>query len=830
MKMRSMKLSALTAVILGSAVMVTSATAQTKGIYHDGWIDLNKNGQKDVYEDASKPIDVRVSDLIARMNVNEKTMQLVTLYGYKRVLKDAMPTEAWDEELWKDGLANIDEQHNGIGGGKEFLWPASEHTEAINETQRWFVENTRLGIPVDFTNEGIRGICHAYATNFPSQLAVGATWDRDLVRRIGEITGYEGHALGYTHVYSPILDVPRDQRWGRVVETYSESPYLVSELGVAQAKGLRKSDIGVTAKHFAVYSTPNGGRDGHSRTDPHVAPREMEMIHLYPFEKVMKEVKLQGVMSSYNDWDGVAVSGSSPFLQTLLRDSLGFDGYVVSDSDAVVFMKSKHKVAKDYKEAVRQYIAAGGNVRTTFNHPKKFVNPLRELIQEGALSMDVIDSRVADVLKVKFDMGLFDQPYRDGSKADALVANPAHKKVSLEAARKSIVLLKNEDSLLPLKAEKLSNILITGPNAEETAISRSRYGPKKGEVVSVLDGIRHHVKENFGDKVQVTYERGSHHYDGDAWPRNEVLDTDLSDEQLKRIERAVQAAEKSDVVIAVVGDNEGMVGESRSRTSLNLPPSQKELLKALHKTGKPVVVVLLSGRPVSINWADAHMPAIMEAWFGGEFMGTAVADVLFGDYNPGGKLAFTFPRTVGQIPMNFPNKPGAFGGQGKPKDPNGTGNSRIVTPLYPFGYGLSYTSFDYNKFEVKQSDKSATGEITVKVKVKNTGKVAGDEIVQLYVRDRISTVTTYEKMLRGFERVHLKPGQSKTITFKLKPEDDFWLIDQRRHRIVEPGDFEIMVGASSQDIKAKKRISIEGETLDLGPSFYLQMEKGVLSQ
>lgn len=782
-------------------------------------LDLNKNGQRDPYEDPAQPIDRRIEDLLARMTVEEKTCQLATLYGWRRVLQDPLPTPAWKQEIWKDGLANIDEHINGNRyQGRD--WPPSVHVETVNAVQRWFIEETRLGVPVDFTNEGIRGLAHTRATCFPSQLGMGATWDRELVREAGRITGAEGWALGYSQIYSPIMDVARDPRWGRTVECYSESPYLVAELAIQQAGGLRESGIGVSPKHFAVYSIPNGGRDGVSRTDPHVAPREMEMIHLWPWERLLREVDLTGVMSSYNDWDGEPVSGSASFLLEILRGRMGFTGYVVSDSDAVEFLAHKHRVEPDYQGAVRRFIESGGNVRTTFTPPDVFVTPLRQAIADGKLPMSVIDDRVRDVLRVKFKLGLFDRPFRDAAAADTAIATDASRAQALRAARECIVLLKNADGMLPLDRTALRRILVAGPNAAEETICRSRYGPQHGEVISVLEGIRAAA----GDGIEVVYREGSSHFDA-GWPYNEVMDSEPSDAELAKIRAAVEAARGCDVVVAVLGDSEAMVGESRSRTSLDLPPVQHRLVRALHAAGKPVVVVLLSGRPSSINWIDAHCPAVLEGWFGGEFMGQAVAEALFGDLNPGGKLPVTFPRTVGQIPLNFPHKPSAFADQGKGMDPNGAGQSRLISPLYAFGYGLSYTAFTYGDLKIEPAAVRADQPVQVSLTVRNTGERAGEEVVQLYVGDTVSSVTTYDAVLRGFERVHLAPGETTAISFTLRPARDLWLIDRSRRRVVEPGLFEVKVGSSSEDIRLAGSFDVTGEAFVVGDSFWRLFEK-----
>ena len=360
--------------ILGSFLIASSLFAEpTDTIYHENWIDRNKNGKQDPYENPELPVEERVADLIARMNLEEKTCQMGTIYGYKRVLKDPAPTPEWKERVWKDGIGNIDEHANGVRFADENVEHVN-HVNLLNSIQRWFIEETRLGIPVDFTNEGIRGVCHNNASNFPTQIGVGATWDRDLVRRIGAITAIEGKALGYSNIYSPILDVVRDPRWGRTIECYGESPYHVGEIGLQQCLGLQENGVASTLKHFATYSTPNGGRDGKARTDPQIPFRDMHQILMDPFEKVITEANPKGVMSSYNTYDGVPVTGSAYFLTHLLRDTYGFKGYVVSDSGAVTRIEEQHKVAATWKDAIVEAVHAGLNVRTNFQNTEKSVS------------------------------------------------------------------------------------------------------------------------------------------------------------------------------------------------------------------------------------------------------------------------------------------------------------------------------------------------------------------------------------------------------------------------------------------------------------------------
>lgn len=780
-----------------------------KAIYRDGWIDFNKNGQKDVYEDPTAKLEDRIEDLLSQMTVEEKTCQMVTLYGYKRVLKDDLPTPEWKNQLWKDGIGAIDEHLNGFQqwglppSDNPYVWPASRHAWALNEVQRFFIEETRLGIPTDFTNEGIRGVESYIATNFPTQLGLGHTWNRDLIHKVGYITGREGRLLGYTNIYAPILDVGRDQRWGRYEEVYGESPYLVAELGVQMAKGMQTDlQVAATSKHYIAYSNNKGGREGMARVDPQMSPREVEMLHVYPWKRVIKEAGILGAMSSYNDYDGFPIQSSYYWLTQRLRGEFGFRGYVVSDSDAVEYLFAKHGTAADMKEAVLQSVMAGLNVRCTFRSPDSYVLPLRELIAEGAIPMSVIDDRVRDILRVKFLVGLFDHPYQmDLKQADKEVNSAENQQVALQASRESLVLLKNQEETLPLDVNTISSIAVCGPNANEEAYALTHYGPLAVDVTTVLEGIQQKVKPG----TEVLYTKGCDLVDAN-WPESELIRYPLTDEEQSEIDKAVENAKKSDVAVVVLGGSNRTCGENKSRSSLDLPGRQLDLLQAVVATGKPTILVLINGRPLSINWADKFVPAILEAWYPGSQGGTAIADALFGDYNPGGKLTVTFPKSVGQIPFNFPTKPNAQvdGGRNKGLDGN---MSRVNGALYPFGFGLSYTTFEYSDISLQPTVVTQTQPITVRCKVTNTGKRAGDEVVQLYVRDVLSSVTTYEKNLCGFERVHLEPGETKEVSFTIEPRD-LQLLDSDNHWVVEPGDFKVMIGASSEDIRLNDRFTV----------------------
>lgn len=809
---------ALTLLLGGSTLLCAQKPAKTPAtykpvkseIYRKGWIDFNKNGVKDVYEAPSAPLEARIENLLQQMTLDEKTCQMVTLYGYKRVLKDDLPTPEWKELLWKDGIGAIDEHLNGFQqwglppSDNAYVWPASRHTWALNEVQRFFVEDTRLGIPVDFTNEGIRGVESYRATNFPTQLGLGHTWNRELIRQVGLITGREARMLGYTNVYAPILDVGRDQRWGRYEEVYGESPYLVAELGIEMVRGLQHNhQVAATGKHFAAYSNNKGAREGMARVDPQMSPREVENIHIYPFKRVIREAGMLGVMSSYNDYDGIPVQGSYYWLTTRLRGEMGFRGYVVSDSDAVEYLYTKHGTAKDMKEAVRQSVEAGLNVRCTFRSPDSFVLPLRELVKEGGLSEEVINDRVRDILRVKFLIGLFDAPYQtDLADADREVEKEENEAIALQASRESIVLLKNAGELLPLAINSTKKIAVCGPNANEEGYALTHYGPLAVEVTTVLEGIQEKTK----GKAEVLYTKGCDLVDA-HWPESEIIDYPLTDDEQAEIDKAVENARQADVAIVVLGGGQRTCGENKSRTSLDLPGRQLQLLQAIQATGKPVVLILINGRPLSINWADKFVPAILEAWYPGSKGGTALADILFGDYNPGGKLTVTFPKTVGQIPFNFPCKPSSQIDGGK--NPGPTGNmSRINGALYPFGYGLSYTTFEYSDLDITPRVITPNESATVRLKVTNTGKCAGDEVVQLYIRDVLSSITTYEKNLVGFQRIHLEPGETQELSFTIDRKH-LELLDADMKWVVEPGDFVLMAGASSEDIRLNGTLTVE---------------------
>ncbi|WP_447640275.1 MULTISPECIES: glycoside hydrolase family 3 N-terminal domain-containing protein [Chitinophagaceae] len=785
--------------ILSFSICTLPCFAQAKkDIYHKDYTDLNKNGKKDIYEDPHKPIPERIKDLISQMSLDEKAGQLSTLYGYGAVLKDRLPTDGWKDSIWRFGIGNIDEQLTGLRKDTMYAFPYTSHVWAINQIQKWFIENTRLGIPVDFTTEGIRGLNHMKATYFPSQLAQACTFDRELIYKIGNVTGQEARALNYTNVYSPILDVASDPRWGRIEESYGCDPYLVSQLGKQQILGIQKNNVVATAKHFAVYSVPIGGRDGNVRANPQVTPREMWEIYLEPFRVAFQEAGALGVMVSYNDYDGEPVIGSYHFLTEILRNAFKFSGYVVSDSEAWEYLFSKHHVAKNATEAAAMALHAGMNVKTNFTLPNDYIAAVKKAVQTGLLSKEDLDRRVSEVLKVKFQLGLFDPtPNPTTNQVETIVHNQKAQDLALEAAHKSIVLLKNKNNILPIQNGQYKSIAIIGPNANERKSLFSRYGPIHGPMINVYEGI----SEKFSPLSKIQYAKGIDHTDP-HFPLSDIESFPLNDQENKMLDTAIQIAENADLVILVVGDNENTVGESKSRVSLKLPGHQEALAEAVLQLGKPCILIHVGGRPACMTPVYEKADAVLETFYLGEKTGAAIADILSGNYNPGGRLCVPILKDVGQIPLTFPHKLSDDAG----------GNASIKGFQYPFGFGLSYTTFSYSNLTINQAKTSTKDSIGVEFDIRNTGQKDGETVAQIYVRDSIASLVPYEKRLKEFRRIFLRAGEQKHIQLKL-PMDAFSMYNKDYKRVVEAGDFIVMVGESSEDIRLRTTISLEEKML-----------------
>ncbi|MBS1807823.1 MAG: glycoside hydrolase family 3 C-terminal domain-containing protein [Acidobacteria bacterium] len=753
--------------------------------------------QEPDYRNPNLPIERRVQDLLSRMTIEEKVAQMQTLWVRKPQEKrpngnmgdrgDFSAAEA--AVVMKYGIGEIARQRERTDARRGAMY--------ANAVQKWLKENTRLGIPAILHDEILHGLMAVGGTHFPTPISLASSWDTELITKIFTAAALETRIRGSHHVLGPNLDLARDPRWGRTEETYGEDPYLVSRMGVAAIKAIQGPGPNVdgehviaTAKHFAAHGQPEGG----TNTAPgNFSERVLREVFLPPFEAAVKEAGVLSVMPSYNEIDGVPSHKNIWLLEKLLRQEWGFRGLVAADYNGITELVSRHKVAVDRAEAAQQALKAGVDIEL----PDPAAYPLLpQLVSEGKVSMAAIDQSVARVLRAKFQLGLFENPYVDVERAVRLTNSQAHRTLAAEAARRSLVLLKNEGSLLPLDRSKLSSIAVIGPNAAGVHLGGYSDDPQRG--ISVLQGVRdklgNGVKVNYAEGCKITQE-GGNWWNDKSQPADPAVDAKL-------IAEAVEVAKASDVVLLVVGGNEDTSKEAWAdnhlgdRDTLDLVGRQNDLVKAIVETGKPVAVLLINSAPLSINYIAEKVPAILEGFYLGQETGVAVADVLFGDHNPGGKLAVSFARTVGQLPIYYNHKPTAKRGY----------LYANKEPLYPFGFGLSYTTFEYSDLKVTSPQIGPNGTAEVSVTVKNTGARAGDEIIQLYIRDVVSSVTRPVMELKDFRRISLASGESKTVTFSLTP-DKLSFLDINMNRIVEPGVFEILVGTSSVKVQ-KTRLEV----------------------
>ena len=735
-----------------------------------------------LYRDPYLPIEQRVSDLLAHMTLEEKLAQL-TVFGQI----DAVVAGTFS----LDHLAEV--AANGAGAVSRLgLNRSPADTVAIyNQIQEYLMEHTRLGIPAFAIDEALHGLMAQGSTFFPQAIGLASTWNPDLVHEVFTATAAEMRARGGNYALTPVLDLARDPRWGRTEETYGEDPYLVSRLGVAAIRGLQGDHLPIdqqhviaTAKHFAVHGQPEGGRNA---APANYAERDIREFFLVPFKAAVIEAQVQSVMASYNEINGIPAHINHWLLRDVLRQEWGFGGFITSDGGGIRHLVTEHHVAADTAEAARKVLQAG----VDFELDTCFATLLPQ-VREGVVPEALIDKAVARVLRAKFLLGLFEQPYADAAYAERLTNCGGHRQLAVRAAHQAIVLLKNEGNLLPLDRHTLKSIVVIGPNAAVAHLGG--YSAEPAYSVSVLDGIRHKV----GEAVNVVYAEGCRITAGvqgwQAWWNDAVVSGDPVEDET-RIAAAVAAVRSVDVALVVVGENEALCREGWSedhlgdRDNLDLPGRQDDLVKAVVATGVPTIVLLINGRPLSINWIAEHVPAILEGWYLGQETGTAVADVLFGDVSPGGKLPITFPRSVGQIPAYYYRKSSAQ--RSYLFNPSG--------PLFSFGHGLSYTTFEYRDLKVTPAQIKPGGTAIVSVRVINTGQRACDEVVQLYVRDQISSVTRPVKLLQGFRRITLAPSTDQTIEFEITP-DQLSFLDAHLVRIVEPGLFDLMVGGSSEQL------------------------------
>lgn len=759
-----------------------------------------------LYKDSSKPVDARVEDLLRRMTLEEKAAQLITLWEQKSKVQTAdghfspeLAGKAFPNGIGqfarpsdKRGVTQTNAGAAGASAGAVNR-DARETAEYVNAAQHWAVEKTRLGIPILLHEEALHGYVARGATSFPQSIALASTWDPALLERVFSVAAREMRARGATLALAPVVDVARDPRWGRIEETYGEDPYLVSEMGLAAIRGfqgtklpLPPNKIMVTLKHMTGHGQPENG----TNVGPaHLGQRELREVFFPPFERAVKELPVRSVMASYNEIDGVPSHANPWLLRDVLKKEWGFKGAVVSDYFAINELVTRHKMFGNVKDAAERAIKAGVDSETP--DPQGYAH-LVELVREGRVSQALVDDAVRRMLRLKFESGLFENPYPDVATAEAKTATPDAIALTREAAQKAVILLKNDKGLLPLDASRIRRLAVIGTHARETPIGG--YSDVPRHVVSVLEGLQTAAQGRF----KVDYAEGVRLTESRCWSCDEVK---LVDPAVNRrlIPGAVQTARNADVIVMVLGDNEQLSREAWAdnhlgdRSSLNLVGQQEELARAVLALGKPTVVILLNGRPLAVNFLAQNAPALIEGWYLGQETGNALADVLFGKANPGGKLPVSIARSVGQLPIYYNRKPTSRRGY----------LFDTTAPLYPFGYGLSYTSFTISAPRLARPTVRNGEKVLVSVDVVNTGRRWGDEVVQLYLRDDEASVTRPVIELKRFGRVSLAPGEKETVTFELSPNDlALWNMDMKR--VVEPGTFTISAGPNSVDLKSAK--------------------------
>ncbi|HEY5909276.1 MAG TPA: glycoside hydrolase family 3 N-terminal domain-containing protein [Verrucomicrobiae bacterium] len=757
------------------------------------------------YRNLNLPAARRAKDLLARMTLEEKAAQMVCIWQQKQ--QKLLDKEGrFDPERAKAafrngrGLGQVGRpSDSGSPPGEPWKGQTARGmAELTNAIQEFLIENSRLGIPVIFHEECLHGHAAREGTSFPQPIGLGATFNPALVEQLFTMTAHEARVRGTHQALTPVVDVARDARWGRVEETYGEDTYLNTRLGIAAVRGFQgdasfrdKQRVIATLKHFAGHGQPESGMNC---APANVSERVLRETFLQPFHDVLREAGAISVMASYNEIDGVPAHANKWLLRDVLRKEWGFKGFVVSDYYAIWELGYRpdthgHFVAKDKREACRLAVEAGVNIELP--EPDCYLH-LVELVRKGVLKEEQLDELVGPMLLWKFQMGLFDDPYVDPDEAERVVGCEEHRDLALQAARETITLLKNENQLAPLDPSKLSAIAVIGPNAHRVLLGGYSGLPKVN--ITVLEGIQAKV----GDRVKVLYSEGCRITEGGSWQQDEVIPSDPAEDR-KRIAEAVEVGKRADVIVLAIGGNEQTSREAwglkhmGDRTSLDLIGLQDELVDAMLATGKPVIALLFNGRPLSIKSVAQKVPVIFECWYLGQECGRAVADVLFGDINPGGKLPISIPRSVGHLPVFYNHKPSARRGYLWDE----------VSPLFPFGFGLSYTTFKLENVRLGKKRISRKDSTRVLVDVTNTGKRAGSEVVQMYIRDCVSSVTRPVKELKGFQKVWLEPGEKKTVILEISPEA-LAFYDVHMNYAVEPGDFEILIGTSSRDADLQK--------------------------
>ena len=757
-----------------------------------------------LYKDAAQPIAARVEDLLRRMTLEEKVAQMVGVWEKKGDVQaangDFSPEKA--SQVFPHGLGQIsrpsdfrgvDPAQNGAAGaaGDAVGRDARQTADYTNAAQRWAVEETRLGIPLLMHEEALHGYVARGATSFPQSIGLASTWDPALITRVFSVAAREMRARGAQLALAPVVDVVRDPRWGRIEETYGEDPHLVSEMGLAAIRGfqgetlpLAPDKVLVTLKHMTGHGQPENGTNVGPAS---ISERTLRENFFPPFERAVTELPVQGVMASYNEVDGLPSHANPWLLQDVLRGEWNYKGSVVSDYFAIRDLHTGHKLFGTIQEAAAHALAAGVDVELPDGEA---YNYLPGLVRSGRVSEAQIDEAVRRVLKMKFQSGVFENPYVDPAAAEAKEATADAIALARETARRAMVLLKNDQGVLPLRSDRIRKLAVLGTHARDTPIGG--YSDKPRHVVSVLEGLQNEGRGKFevvySEAVRVTEER--------IWAADEVKLVDPT-ANARLIEQAVADARDADAVVMVLGDNEQTSREAWAtnhlgdRNSLDLLGQQNDLARAIFALNKPTVVLLLNGRPLSVNYLAENAPALIEGWYLGQETGNAVADVLFGRVSPGGKLPVSIARSVGQLPIFYNHKPTARRGY----------LFDTTAPLYPFGYGLSYTSFEMSEPRLAHATIGMGQSVQVSVDVHNTGPSKGDEVVQLYVRDDVATVTRPVKELKHFRRVTLEPGARATVTFEIRPSD-LWFWNTEMKRVVEPGTFTISAGPNSVDLKS----------------------------
>jgi len=767
------------------------------------------------YKNPALPIDDRVRDLLPRMSLEEKIGQIAPAGNNQTHVID--PTGTFTDESASEIVNRWSDP--------DLVFPARKAAILRNGIQRYQKEKTRLGIPELIMGEALHGFMEYSSTSFPQALSLASTWDPDLVHQDFDAVGDEAGSAGMGQVFTPVLDIARDPRWGRTEETYGEDPFLAARMGVAAITGLQgdsflmnRHHVLATAKHFAVHGQPEGG----TNTAPgNYSERIIRENFLVPFQAAVEEAHVGSVMASYNEIDGVPSHINHWLLDKVLRQEWGFRGYVTSDGDGLQMLTNTHHVARNNAEAARLALSAGVDYDLSDG---SVYRTLLWQVRLGTVPEADLDRAVARILATKFRLGLFDNPYVDPDYAEKTTNNLEHRALALKTAQKALILLKNDRNVLPLDLAKLKTIAVIGPNAAGLHLGGYSRGPAHG--VSIFEGI----KDRVGSKANVVYAEGCKitdaRNDWHGWFANDVKLIDPATQQ-DSVKAAAEVAKKADVAILVVGENESTNREAWAenhlgdRDSLDLLGAQNDLVKAIVETGTPTVVLLINGRPLSINYIAEHVPAILEGWYLGQEGGTAAANVLFGDVNPGGKLPITFPHSVGDLPDFYNHKP----------SDNRTYEFSTRKPLFPFGYGLSYTTFKFDNLHVEPAQIVSGGTAKVSVDITNSGSREGDEVPQLYIHQRVTSITQPVMQLRGFQRLTLKPGEKKTVEFTVTPAM-LSILNIDMHRVIEPGVFDLMVGPNSEETKtvALAVIGPHGETGEpLSPPAPEGSESGVVS-